>query len=61
MMSMIGLVKPVRISVGDFKDKTLSPFKTNAPKQTIYEKCQKLSKPKVTLKPITLITLEILL
>ena len=60
-MSMTGLVKPIRISEGDFKDKTLSSFKTNAPKQTVYEKRQKLSKPKVTLKRITLITLEILL
>ena len=60
-MPMIGLVKPIRISIGDFKNKTLSPFKTNTPKQTVYEKSQKLSKLKVTLKPITLITLEILL
>ena len=60
-MPMIGLVKPIRINVGDFKNKTLSPFKTNTLKQTVYEKSQKLSKLKVTLKPITLITLEILL
>ena len=36
----------IRKSVGGFKDKTLSLFKTNAPKQPMYGKGKKQSKPK---------------
>ena len=38
--------EPVRKSVGSFKDKIVSLFKTNAPKQTVYGRKKKLSKPK---------------
>ena len=38
--------EPVRKSVGCFKDKIISLFKTNTPKQTVYERGKKLSKPK---------------
>ena len=30
------LPKPIRKSVGDFKDKVISLFKINTPKQTVY-------------------------
>ena len=36
--------EPIRKSVGGFKDKTVSLFKTNTPKQTVYGRGQKLSK-----------------
>ena len=36
--------EPTRKSVDTFKDKVLSLFKTNNPKQTVYEKEKKLSK-----------------
>ena len=36
--------EPTRKSVDTFKDKVLSLFKTNNPKQTVYEKENKLSK-----------------
>ena len=36
----------VRKSVGGFKDKIISLFKTNTPKQTVYGRGKKLSKPK---------------
>ena len=36
----------IRKSVGGFKDKNLSLFKTNATKQTVYGRGNKLSKPK---------------
>ena len=48
--------EPLGESVGCFKDKIISLFKTTAPKQTVYERGKKLSKPKTKL-----ITLEILL
>ena len=38
--------EPVRKSVGGFKDKIVSLFKTNAPKQIVYGRKKKLSKPK---------------
>ena len=37
---------PVRKSLGSFKDKILSIFKTNTPKQTVYGRGKKLSKRK---------------
>ena len=40
------ILKPIRKSVGGFKDKIVSLFKTNTPKQTVYGKGKKLSKPK---------------
>ena len=36
----------MRKSVGDFKDKDVSLFNTNAPKYTSYERGNKLSIPK---------------
>ena len=36
----------IRKSVSGFKDKIVSPLETNAPKQTMYAKGKKLSKPK---------------
>ena len=38
--------EPIRKSVGPFKDKIVSPFKTNTPKQTMHGRGKKLSKPK---------------
>ena len=38
--------KPKRKSVGGFKDKIVSLFKTNTLKQTVYGRETKLSKPK---------------
>ena len=38
--------QPIRKIVAGFKDKIVSLFNTNAPKQTVYEKGKKLSKPK---------------
>ena len=38
--------EPIRKSVGGLKDKILSLFKTNTPKQTVYGRGKKLSKPK---------------
>ena len=38
--------KPIRKSVGGFKDKIVSLFKTNTPKQTVYGRGNKLSNPK---------------
>ena len=35
---------PIRKSVSAFKDKTVSLFKTNTPKNTAYERGKKLSK-----------------
>ena len=40
------ILEPIRKSVGGFKDKVISLFKTNTPKQTVYERGKKLSKPK---------------
>ena len=37
---------PIRKSAGDFKDKTVSFFNTNTPKQTVYGRVKKQSKPK---------------
>ena len=37
---------PIRKSVSAFKDKTVSLFKTNTPKNTAYERGKKLSKSK---------------
>ena len=36
----------IRKSVGGFNDKVISLFKTNTPKQTVYGRGKKLSKPK---------------
>ena len=36
----------VRKNVGGFKDKIVNLFKTNTPKQTVYGRGKKLSKPK---------------
>ena len=38
--------EPIRKSVGGFKDKVASLFKTNTPKQTKYGRKKKLNKPK---------------
>ena len=38
--------KPIRKSVGGFKHKIVTLFKTNIPKQTMYVKGKKLSRPK---------------
>ena len=38
--------EPIRKSVGGFKDKIVSLFKTNTPKQTVYGRKKKLSKLK---------------
>ena len=38
--------EPITTSVDSFKDKIVSLFKTNTPKQTVYERGKKLSKPK---------------
>ena len=38
--------KPIRKSVSVLKDKFVSLFKTNTPKQTVYGKGQKLSQPR---------------
>ena len=38
--------EPIRKSVGGFKDKMVSLFKTNTLKQTVYGRGKKLSKPK---------------
>ena len=38
--------EPTRKSVGGFKYKIVSLFKTNTPKQTVYGRGKKLSKPK---------------
>ena len=37
--------EPIRKSVGGFKDEIVSLFKTNTPKQTVYGRGKKLSKP----------------
>ena len=53
----------IRKSVGGFKDKIIRLFDTNTPKQTVYGRGKKLSKPKTKkqLKKTKLIALEILL
>ena len=38
--------QPINKSVGGFKEKGVSLFKTNTPKQTVYRRGQKLSKPR---------------
>ena len=38
--------EPIRKSIGGFKDKIVSLFRTNTPKQTVYGGGKKLSKPK---------------
>ena len=38
--------KPIRKSAVGFKDKIVSIFKTNTPKQTVCRRGKKLSKPK---------------
>ena len=38
--------EPIRKSESDFKDQVVSIFKTNIPKQTMYGRGKKLSKPK---------------
>ena len=39
--------EPIRKSLGSFKDKIVSLSKINTPKQTVYERGKKLSKPKI--------------
>ena len=38
--------EPIRKSVGGFKDKVISFFKTNTPKQTMHGRGKKLNRPK---------------
>ena len=38
--------EPIRKTVGGFKDRIVSLFKTNTPKQTVYGRKKKLSKLK---------------
>ena len=38
--------QPIRKSADGFKDKVISLFKTNTPKETVYGTGKKLSKPK---------------
>ena len=38
--------EPIRKSVGGLENKTVNLFKTNTPKETVYGKGKKLSKPK---------------
>ena len=38
--------EPIRKSVGSFKDKVLSLFKTNIPKQTVHGRGKELNKAK---------------
>ena len=38
--------KPIRKSVTVLKDKFISLFKTNTPKETVYERGKKISKPR---------------
>ena len=38
--------KPIRKSVGGFKNEIVNLFKTNTPKETIQERGKKLSKPR---------------
>ena len=40
------ILEPFRKGLGGFKDKIVSLFKTNTPKQTVYGAEKKLSKPK---------------
>ena len=40
--------EPIRKSVGSFKGKVISLFKTNTPKQTVHGRGKKLSKRKNT-------------
>ena len=40
----------IRKSVGGFKDKVISLFKTNTPKQTVYRRGKKLGKPEIQSK-----------
>ena len=40
------IFEPIRKTVGGFKDKIESLFKTNTPKQTVYGRGKKLIKPK---------------
>ena len=42
---LINIPKPIK-SVCSFKDKIVSLFKTNTPKQTVYGRGKKLSKPR---------------
>ena len=41
------ITEPIRNSVGGFKDKIVSPVRTNTPKQTVYGIGKRLSKPKI--------------
>ena len=41
------IFKPIRKSVGALKDKIVSHFKTNTPKQAVYERGKTLSRPKI--------------
>ena len=42
----INIPKPIRKSVSVLKDKYIILFKTNTPKETVYGRGQKLSKPR---------------
>ena len=42
--------EPIRKSLDRFKDKVISLFETNTPKQTVYWREKKLSKPKTQSK-----------
>ena len=44
------ILEPISNVVGGLKDKTVSLFNTNTPKQTVYGKGKKLSKPKTQMK-----------
>ena len=46
MIGWLVIYSVYRKSVGSFKDKVTSIFKINTPKQTVYEREKKLSKPK---------------
>ena len=48
---MIYIPDPMKNSVGGLKDKTVSLFKTNTTKQTVYRRGKILSKPKNLSKP----------
>ena len=44
------ITEPIRKIIGGFKDKVVSLFNTNTPKQTAYERGKKLNKPKTQKK-----------
>ena len=46
MIGWLVIYSVYKKSVGSFKDKVISIFKINTPKQTVYEREKKLRKPK---------------